>query len=69
MSSPRALRPLDYIREFVRRSVGRLVGPHITLNVIFSAVCERIDLKFGGDLHVYLLFQFLLFIFLSFSSN
>jgi hypothetical protein len=25
--------------------VGLSVGPHITLNVIFSAVCGRIDLK------------------------
>jgi hypothetical protein len=40
--------------------VGLLVRPHITLNVIFSAVCGQIDLKFGRDLHVDLSFQFLL---------
>jgi uncharacterized membrane protein YgcG len=36
---------------------------HITINVIFSDVCGQIDLKFGGDLHVDLLFQFLLLFF------
>jgi esterase/lipase len=58
---------------FVGLSVGGLVGlsvgPHITLNVIFSAVCGQIDLKFGRDLYVGLLFQFLLFFFLNSSSN
>jgi hypothetical protein len=49
--------------------VGWSVGPHITLNLIFSAVCRWIDLKFGGDLHVNLLFQFFLFFFLNSSSN
>jgi hypothetical protein len=42
------------------RSVGRLVSPmvrpHITLSTFFSAVCGRIDLKFGRDFHVDLLF-------------
>jgi hypothetical protein len=35
------------------------------LNVICSAICGWIDLKFGRDLHVDLLFQFLLFFFLA----
>ena len=52
----------------VGQSVCRSVCPHITLSVIFSAVHGRIDLKFGGDLHVDLLFQFLIFFFLN-SSN
>jgi hypothetical protein len=43
--------PSASIKYFVRRSVGPSVGPLITLNVIFSVVCGRIDLKFGGDLH------------------
>ena len=38
-------------------SVGWSVGPNITLNVIFSTISRRIDLKFGGDLPVNLLFQ------------
>ena len=45
----------------VRPSVGLLVCPHITLSAFFSAVCEWINLKFGRDLHVHLLFQFLFF--------
>jgi hypothetical protein len=49
--------------------VGVLVGPHIALNAIFSAVCGRINLKLGRELHVDLFFQFLLFFFLSCSSN
>jgi hypothetical protein len=49
--------------------VGLLVRNYITLNVIFSAVYGRIDLKFGRDLHIDLLFQFLFFFFLSSSSN
>jgi hypothetical protein len=63
----------DFVRWAVGWSVGPLVrwsvGPHITLNIIFSAVCGQIDLKFGRDLLGDLLFQFLLFFFLSFSSN
>ena len=58
----------------VRWSVGLSVSPlicwsidtHITLSAFFSAVCGRIDLEFGGYLHV---FQFLFFFFLSSSSN
>jgi hypothetical protein len=46
---------------FVCLLVRLSVRPHITLNAFFSAVCGRIDLKFGGDLHVDLLFQYLLF--------
>jgi hypothetical protein len=42
---------------------------HIILSVFFSAVCGQIDLKFGRDLHVDLLFQYLLFFFLSSYSN
>ena len=41
--------------------VGPSVGPHITLSAFFSAVCGWINLKFGRDLHVNLLFQFLSF--------
>jgi hypothetical protein len=39
------------------------------LSAIFSAVCRWINLKFGRDLHVYLLFQFLFFFFLNSASN
>jgi hypothetical protein len=57
----------------VGRLVGRLVGwsvsHHIIFNVILSAVCGWIDLKFGGDLHVDLIFKFLFFFFLNSSSN
>jgi hypothetical protein len=49
-------------------SDGWSVRPHITLSAFFSAVCRWIDLKFGRDLHVDLLFQFLFF-FLNSSSN
>jgi hypothetical protein len=39
--------------------VGPLVGwsvcPHIILNVIFSAACGGINLKFARDLHGHLL--------------
>ena len=55
---------LTFVRSFVRS-----FGPHITLNAFFSAVCRWIDLKFGRDLHVDLLFQFLLLFFLSSSSS
>jgi hypothetical protein len=48
-----------------RVSVAWSVGPHITLNVFFSAVRRQVDLKFGRDLYVNLLFQFLLFFFLA----
>jgi hypothetical protein len=50
----------DFVCSSVSWSVDPSVHPHITLNVIFSAVCGRIDLKFGKDFHVDLLFQFLL---------
>jgi hypothetical protein len=49
------------IKDFLHPFFGFLVGSHITLNLIFSAVCGRIDLKFGKDLQIDLLFQFLLF--------
>jgi hypothetical protein len=52
------------IRDFVCWWVGPLVGPHITLNIIFSAVCRQIDMTFGR-VHVDFLFQFLLFFFLT----
>jgi hypothetical protein len=61
--------PSTSIRDFVCLLVGRLVGSHITLNVILSAVCGRIDLIFDRDVHVDLLFQFLHFFFLSSYSN
>jgi hypothetical protein len=48
--------------------IGWMVQPHITLSAFFSAVCKWIDLKFGRDLHIDLLFQFLFF-FLNSSSN
>jgi hypothetical protein len=59
----------DFVHLSVGLPVGWSVGPHITLKNIFSAVCGQIDLKYGGDLHVDLLFQFLLFFVLSSSSN
>jgi hypothetical protein len=59
----------DFVRQFVGRLVGWLLCPHITLNVIFLAMCRPIDLKFSRDLHVDLLFQFLFFFFLSSSFN
>jgi hypothetical protein len=51
------------IRDFVCCSVDWSVHwlvrlSPFTLNVIFSAVCGPIDLKFGRDLHVDLFFQF-----------
>jgi hypothetical protein len=49
--------------------VGPSVHPYITLSAFFSAVCGRIDLKFGKDLHVDLLFQFLFFFFLNSSKS
>jgi hypothetical protein len=49
------------IRPSVSPSVGPSICPHITLNAFFSAICGRIDLKFGKDLYVDLLFQFLFF--------
>jgi hypothetical protein len=57
------LRPSDVPMD------GWMVHPHITLSVFFSAFCGWIDLKFGRDLHVDLLFQFLFFLFLNSSSN
>jgi hypothetical protein len=48
---------------------GWSVRPHITLSAFFSAVCGLIDLKFGRDLHVDLLFQFLFFFLLNSSSS
>jgi hypothetical protein len=47
-------------------------GPSVPISLwvyFFSALCGRIDLKFGRNLHVDLLFQFLLFVFLNSSSN
>jgi hypothetical protein len=55
------LRPL--VCWLVGWSVGCSVSPHITLRAFFSAVCGWIDLKFGRDLHVDLLLQFLFFFF------
>jgi hypothetical protein len=49
--------------------VGMLVRPHIALKCFFSAVCGRIDLKFGGKLQVNLHFLFLCFFLLSSSSK
>jgi hypothetical protein len=46
-----------------------LVSPHTSLNVTFSVICEWIDLKFGRNFHVDLLFQLLLFFLFSFSSK
>jgi hypothetical protein len=54
----------------VRWSVGPLVGPSVGLSlyhfdVIFSVICRRINLKFGGDFCIDLLFLFLLSFLLS----
>jgi hypothetical protein len=57
------------VGRLVGWSVGWLVGPHITLNMIFSAICGQVDLKFGRNFHIDLLFQFLFFFFLNSSSN
>jgi hypothetical protein len=61
--------PLLFFHVCIEMLVGWSLGPHITLTVIFIAICGQIDLKFGGDLYVDLLFQFLLFFFLSSCSN
>jgi hypothetical protein len=45
------------------------VGPHITLNVIFSIIYGRKNLKFGEHLQVDLHFLFFVFFLLSSSSN
>jgi hypothetical protein len=61
------LGPCKRLYKSLRLSVHPLVRPfwsvhpHITLNEIFLAVRGRIDLKFGKDLHINLLFQFLLY--------
>jgi hypothetical protein len=56
----------DYVDPSVRWLV-RLSPYHFS--AFFSAVCGWNYLKFGRDLHVDLLFQFLLFFFLNSSSN
>jgi hypothetical protein len=49
-------------------SVRPSVGSYIALNAFFS-VCGRIDLKFGGVLHIDLLFLFLFFLISSSNSS
>ena len=56
----------DFVHWLVCWSVGR--SPYC-LNAFFSAVSGWIDLKYGRDLHVDCLFQFLLFFFSSSSSS
>jgi hypothetical protein len=46
----------DFVRLLVGPSVGPSVHPHITLSAFFSAVCGWIDLKFGRNVYVDLLF-------------
>jgi hypothetical protein len=46
----------DFVCPLVCWSVGPSICPYITLNLIFSAVCRWITLKFGSNLHVDLLF-------------
>jgi hypothetical protein len=71
----RSVGPLDrrsvgpLVRCSVDPSVCELVGPHNTLTLTLTLTCGQIDLKFGRDLHVDLLSQFLFFFFLSSSSN